>query len=162
MGISSILGLGRGAKATKLANQGFNYLKDNSLNQLTQQGGLASTQGLLGALGLGDQASADAAFQNFQNSTGYRAQLADGQRAITGSAAARGELGSGATLKALNRYGQQQAQQSYGSFLAQLQGLADRGNNAVNVVGAAGTSGGAIAARSQPQNRGIFGRLFKI
>lgn len=163
MGISSILGLGRGKKATNLANQGFNYLKSNPLVQATQGAGLAGTQGLLGALGLGgDQAASDAAFQNFQNSTGFRSQLDEGQRAITGSAAARGELGSGGTLKRLNRFGQQLGQQSYQSFLAQLQGLSDRGLSAANSVGAAGTAGGTSAASNQPQNTGILGRFFGI
>jgi len=82
--------------------------------------------------------------------------------AITGSAAARGLLNSGATLKALNQFGQEQAQQSYNQYLNNLGGFGQQGLQAALGVGAAGTAGGGNAAAGQPQNQGIFGRVFGI
>ncbi len=55
--------------------------------------------------------------EEFRNSPGYQFQLEQGQRAIDGSAAARGNLFSGATLKAQQQFGQGLADQSYQSFL---------------------------------------------
>lgn len=54
----------------------------------------------------------------FRDSSGYQFQLEQGQRAIDGSAAAQGNLFSGATLKAQQEYGQGLADQSYQSYLA--------------------------------------------
>lgn len=45
---------------------------------------------------------------------GYQARLSEGQKALETSAAARGLLRTGATLKGLSRYGQELAAQEYG------------------------------------------------
>lgn len=50
---------------------------------------------------------------DYQNSPGYQFQLQQGQRAIDGSAASRGGLFSGATLKAQQEYGTGLAAQDY-------------------------------------------------
>lgn len=55
--------------------------------------------------------------EEFQEQPGYQFQLEQGQRAIDGSAAAQGNLFSGATLKAQQQFGQGLADQSYQSFL---------------------------------------------
>jgi hypothetical protein len=52
---------------------------------------------------------------DFQQEPGYQFRQAEGQRAIESSAAARGSLLSGATQKALARYGQNLASQEYGN-----------------------------------------------
>ncbi len=50
-----------------------------------------------------------------QNDPGYKARMALGQEAIEGSAAARGGILSGGTLKALDRYAQDYASNEYGN-----------------------------------------------
>jgi hypothetical protein len=50
---------------------------------------------------------------DFQEDPGYKFRLAQGQNAIEGSAAARGGLLSGATMKAMNEYGQNFASDEY-------------------------------------------------
>ncbi|MGB1290522.1 MAG: hypothetical protein ACPG5Z_00220 [Pseudoalteromonas sp.] len=52
---------------------------------------------------------------DFQEDPGYQHRLAEGQKAIERSAAARGGLGGGKTLKALQRYGQGMGAQEYGA-----------------------------------------------
>jgi len=69
----------------------------------------------------GDEEAAQAAFQRYQNSTGYQFRLGQGMEAITGGAASRGLLNSGATLKGLNDYGQGAASAEFGNYLGQLQ-----------------------------------------
>jgi len=52
---------------------------------------------------------------NFEQEPGYQFRQAEGQRAIESSAAARGSMLSGATQKALARYGQGLASEEYGN-----------------------------------------------
>ncbi len=92
------------------------------------------------------------AFGNYLNSTGYKFQLGQGTRAITGSAAARGVLNSGGTAKALTQYGQGLGGQYFNNYLTQLGSLntqqgntAITGVNAAKAVGDAGTAGGTVA-----------------
>ncbi len=54
---------------------------------------------------------------DFRTDPGYQFAFEEGQRAIDGSAAARGNLFSGATLKAQQRFGQGLADQNYRNFL---------------------------------------------
>ena len=54
----------------------------------------------------------------FVESPGYEFRLKEGQRAIEGSAAARGSVLSGAAQKAALRYGQDYATNDYDNFLA--------------------------------------------
>jgi hypothetical protein len=51
---------------------------------------------------------------NFQADPGYQFRMQEGQKAIEGSAAARGTQLSGATMKALAKYGQNLASDEYG------------------------------------------------
>lgn len=60
---------------------------------------------------------------NYQSSPGYQFQLQQGQNAVTSSAAGRGGGLSGATLKALSKYGTGLAAQDYGNqFNQYMQG----------------------------------------
>ncbi len=53
--------------------------------------------------------------KDFQADPGYQFRMDEGLKAIDRSAAARGGLNSGATLKALTRFGQNQASQEFGA-----------------------------------------------
>lgn len=157
-----ILGLGRGKTNANYALTGYDYLKNNAAVNAAQGAGTGAINAQAGALGLNGQPAQDEAFNNFLNSMGYRTELDYGRRAIEGSAAARGKLNSGATLKSLTRFGQDLAQKGYGQYLGFLGGLSGQGLNAAQSVGAAGSSGGATAASTQPEKKGILGRFFGI
>ncbi|CAB4152386.1 hypothetical protein UFOVP610_9 [uncultured Caudovirales phage] len=71
------------------------------------------------ARNLGDTASAELYANNFGKDgnwkdPGYEARLKEGYKAVNGMASARGGLNSGATMKALTRYGQEFASNEYG------------------------------------------------
>lgn len=54
----------------------------------------------------------------FTESPGYQFRLAEAQKAIERSAAAKGALGTGSTLKAIERFGQDYASNEYQNYLA--------------------------------------------
>ena len=85
----------------------------------------------------------------FQADPGYAFRLAEGQKALERSAAARGGLLSGGTGKALERYGQQMGSQEYqnafdryqaerAARLRPLQALAGVGQTTAEALGTAG------------------------
>lgn len=106
--------------------------------------GSAANTAIAEALGLGGPGGQAEQFQNFLDSTGFQAQLQAGSQAITGSRAARGLLGSGATLKRLTTFGQDLAQQGFSNFLGQLGGVAQRG------LGAAGGAAQSLIGGNIP------------
>lgn len=86
---------------------------------------------------------------DFQKDPGYQFRMQEGQKALESSAAARGGLNSGATLKALSRYNQDFASNelnnAYNRYntdrttrFNMLSGLAGTGQTSVGQVGAAG------------------------
>lgn len=111
-------------------------------------------------LGLGgDTGAANAAFNNYLNSTGYNFQLGQGVNAISGSRAAAGTLDSGGTLKALDTYGQGLASNYFGNYMNSLNGvsnsglsaagsLAGVGQNYANAVSANNNSAGSATANA--------------
>lgn len=73
---------------------------------------------------------------NWQADPGYQFRLQEGQKALEGSAAAKGMLNSSGTMKSLMRYGQGLASQEYGNIynreynrLSQLAGFGQNANN---------------------------------
>lgn len=104
----------------------------------------------------------DFGMQDFEQDPGYAFRLAEGQKAIERSAAARGGLQSGAALKAAARFGQDLGSQEYQSAfnryqinrsnqLNPLQSLMGAGQSATNVM----TSAAGQAGQNQAQN--IYG-----
>lgn len=69
-------------------------------------------------------------YGGFETSPGYQFRLDEGMKAIERSAAARGGLNSGATMKALNRYAQGTASSEYENYANRLAALAGVGQNA--------------------------------
>jgi hypothetical protein len=65
---------------------------------------------------------------------GYGFRLSEGMKALDRSAAARGGLLSGATLKGAQRYGQDLASQEFGNAYGRLAGLAQIGPSAAGVL----------------------------
>lgn len=100
---------------------------------------------------------------NLESDPGYQFGLNQGTTAIERSAAARGGLYSGATMKALNRYGQdyggtkfgeafQRNRQSSGDLFDRFASLAGLGQTGASQIGAAGQSAANMAG-----NYGIQG-----
>ena len=138
------------AQAGQTAQAGFNYLAGSPVATQYLPAGGAAAQQQAALLGVGgDPAAAQQAYQNYLASTGYQGQLQAGTDAITSSAAASGALGSGATLRALQRYGTQLGQQNFTNYLAQLQGVAGMGLQAGGMVAGAAGQGAAQAAGYQ-------------
>jgi len=78
----------------------------------------------------------------YTKSPGYDFRLSEGVKALDRSAAARGMLNSGATGKALERYGQDYATQDYGNQWNRLASLAGTGQQATTT----GVSNGTASA----------------
>jgi len=92
----------------------------------------------------------------------YKFALGEGQRAITGKAAAGGTLQSGATLKDLTRFGQGLATSTYQQQIQNQMGLANLGGQAAmqgGQIGAqmSGQMGNTMAGISQAQAAGQMG-----
>jgi hypothetical protein len=94
--------------------------------------------------------------QQFQQDPGYAFRMSEGMKGLERSAAARGGLLSGGTLKGIQRYGQDMASQEYqnafnryqterSARLNPLQSLAGIGQTATNQLGAAGREYGSSA-----------------
>lgn len=106
----------------------------------------------------------------FQADPGYAFRLSEGQKALERSAAARGGLLSGATGKALTRYGQDMGSQEYmNAFnryqaerqarLGPLQSLAGVGQTAANTLGTAGQNYAGSANALAMTNAANLGNL---
>lgn len=80
---------------------------------------------------------------NWQQDPGYQFRMQEGMKALQGSAAARGSLNSGATLKALTRYGQDYGSQEYGNIYNREY------NRLSNLVGVGQASAAGTAAAGQ-------------
>jgi hypothetical protein len=83
------------------------------------------------ASGMTPEQAQQAAFDRFRNTPGYQFGLQTGFDQVQASAAAHGGLYSGATLKALQRYGNDYAdQQGYTPYMNRLASLAGMGQTA--------------------------------
>jgi hypothetical protein len=74
----------------------------------------------------------------FQADPGYQFRLGEGNKAIERAAASRGGMYSGATLKALQRFGQDHASNEFGNVFGRLSTVAGFGPAATNAIGSAG------------------------
>jgi hypothetical protein len=109
----------------------------------------------------------------FQQDPGYAFRMSEGMKGLERSAAARGGLLSGSTLKGIQRFGQDLASQEYqnafnryqterNARLNPLQSLAGVGQTSTNQLGAAGQSmasgvGEAMGAGAQARASGYMG-----
>lgn len=104
------------------------------------QPGIVAQNALSYELGLGDR---PADYRGFETTPGYQFQLDEGNANINALAGAKGGLHSGATLQALQRYGQGLASQEYGTYLDRLTGVAANGQNAAGTTAGAATNAAA-------------------
>ena len=142
------------------------FERQAALQEPFRQAGLTAQQQIMQLLGIGGDASAAGygslaksfGTEQFQQDPGYAFRQAEGMKALERSAAARGGLLSGSTLKGVQRFGQDLASQEYqnafnryqverAARLNPLQSLMGSGQSAANVTtGAAGTMGQNVAA----------------
>lgn len=137
------------------------FEEQKALQEPFRQGGLTAQQEIMQLLGIGGDKTAAGygsmgkAFgaSDFQQDPGYAFRQSEGMKALERSAAARGNLMSGSTLKGIQRFGQDLASQEYqnafnryqverSARLNPLQSLMGSGQSSANVLtGAAGQMG---------------------
>ena len=142
---------GAADRATELQRE--MYDKNIELQAPFREAGLSAQNRLLDYMGLtpgaGGKYAKDFSMQDFQQDPGYAFRIAEGMKALDRTAASRGGLLSGATLRGATRYGQDMASQEYtnafnryqtnrANQLNPLQSLMNAGQTAANQVGAAG------------------------
>lgn len=79
--------------------------------------------------------------EDFQADPGYQFRMDEGMRGVEGSAAARGDLLSGAAQKAIQKYGQGLASQEYGNAYSRFEN--DKSNNYNRLAGMVNSGQGA-------------------
>lgn len=150
-GIGSVVGAGIQANAAEKAlNQaltGYNYLKGTPVITGAVDAGNRAGNMFNELIGINPvTAETTNAFNKYLDSTGYKFQLGEGQDAITSAMSQKGLRNSGATAKALTKYGQNLASTTFNNFLNTLGGAQNTGINAATTIGNAGTGAGSSAA----------------
>jgi hypothetical protein len=141
--------------ADQVALQREIFEKQTELQKPFREAGLAGQNRLMellgiggtaGAPGYGKYATAEFGADKFQADPGYAFRMSEGMKALERSAAARGGLLSGATLKGTQRFGQDLASQEYqnafnryqaerAGTLNPFQALAGTAQSGANVLG---------------------------
>jgi hypothetical protein len=134
-GVSAASGIAGGIMQSNAAAKGQKQAQEQFLMQRNdlgpyREGGLGALQAQQNLLGLNGQEAADASLANYQQSPGYTWQLEQGLRGVDASAAARGMLRSGATLKGEMAYAEGLANQDFGQYYQRLAGLSTLGESA--------------------------------
>jgi hypothetical protein len=149
--------------AAQLQQQGYD--RQEALQEPFRQAGLTAQNRLMDYLALSDDKSApdygkyarDFGMSDFQADPGYGFRMSEGMKALERSAAARGGLLSGATLKGITRFGQDTASSEYinafnryqtnrSNQLNPLQSLLGSGQTSTNLLSnAAGQAGQGMA-----------------
>lgn len=89
-------------------------------------------------------------YQGFQKDPGYQFRMDEGMKALQASAAAKGSLNSGATLKALTRYGQGVASEEYNNAYNRFTNdQTNRFNRLASLAGLGQTANSQTAAGGQ-------------
>lgn len=127
------------------------YDQNRADMQPWRDAGMAQLSQLTAGLTPGGEFNRNFGMADFQADPGYAFRQAEGQKAIDNSAASRGSALSGATLKALTRFGQDTAsseyQNSYNRWnndvsnrFNRISGVAGTGQQATQQIGAYGQS----------------------
>lgn len=150
--------------AAQLQQQGYD--RQEALQEPFRQAGLTAQNRMMTLLGMGDDLAApdfgkyarDFGESDFKTDPGYGFRLSEGMKALERSAAARGGLLSGATMKGAIRFGQDSASGEYlnafnryqtnrSNQLNPLQSLFGAGQSSTNLLSnAAGQTGQGMAS----------------
>lgn len=95
-------------------------LTGGAMTGVDTNAGNQGVKALYDLLGLNGTDAQNAGFENWKNSTGYNFTKSEGMNGIIGSNAVGGSLGSGAALKALDRYNTGLADQTFSSYFKDL------------------------------------------
>lgn len=98
------------------------------IGQTDSTAGNRGIEALYNLLGLNGGDAQNAAFDTWRNSTGYDFTKKQGMDGIIGNAAVGGSLGSGAALKALDKYNTGLADQTFSEYFKQLLGATGAAN----------------------------------
>lgn len=109
--------------ATRRANEYLDAGRERAVNNQRpwEAAGLSALADMQG-----EDFRRDFTASDFQQDPGYAFRMAEGQKALERSAAAKGGLQSGGTLKALTRYSQDAASQEYGNAYNRFNADRDR------------------------------------
>lgn len=171
IGGASLVGAGvqyaSGKKAAKAQKQGAELQAQQAADQIAEERrqfdltradyapyretGTKALGSLSSLYGLNGPKASSAAMSAFSASPGYQFRVNEGTKAIERSAAARGMLGSGATMKSIGRYVSDYSSDEYNSYANRLAALAGVGQTATAGTAAAGEAAvsGMGAARTQ-------------
>jgi hypothetical protein len=163
------------SEAAQLSSEAANRAADLQYEQFRESVALQEPwrqAGLVGLNRLIPEATQYTPFgmAQFQADPGYAFRLSEGQKALERSAAARGDLLSGATGKALTRYGQEMGSQEFQNAfnraqaertarLQPLQSLAGVGQTTAQQLGAAGQNFASNVGNIYTSNAANVGNL---
>jgi hypothetical protein len=147
-----IFGGSKSKQQSTSENVNNQYLKQNLGGYMGAGGG---ANDMVSKLLMGG-AGADEGFQKYKDSAGYGFTMDSGSRAITGNAASRGLLSSGATGKALTTFGQNVGQQYYNNYIDKLMGLSSQGLNAGGIIAGAGQKSQSTGSSSSKEGMSKF------
>ena len=131
-----------------------------------REAGLTAQNRLLSLLGLGGEPTEpgygryarDFSMADYEADPGYGFRMSEGMKALERSAAARGGLLSGATLKGLQRFGQDLASQEYQNAFNRYQAnRASQLNPLQSLMGAGQTSTNVLSNAAGDVGRGVAG-----
>ncbi len=136
-------------EAAALQREMFN--RQVALQEPWRQAGQNALAQLQSGIGPGGQFTRPFSMADYEADPGYGFRLSEGLKALDRTAAARGGLLSGATLKGAQRYGQDMASNEYqnafnryqvnrANALNPLQSMAGLGQTSVNALGNAGAN----------------------
>lgn len=175
-GLSAVTGLIGANKAAKAQKSAANRAADTQMEMFNRQvelqepfrqGGLTAQNRLLTLLGLeGGEAGTpdygryakDFTMADYQADPGYGFRLDEGMKALERSAAARGGLLSGATLRGAQRFGQDLASQEYQNAFNRYQvNRANQLNPLQSLYGAGQTSANTLTTAAGQTGQGVAG-----
>lgn len=152
---SNAAGNAADAQAGAAANATAETKREFDANQANlkpfRDAGLSVLPQLTSGLAPGGQFNRNFTMADFNKDPGYQFRMDQGSQALQRSAAARGGLMNGGTLKALDRYGQDYASNEYGSAYSRfnndqttrfnrLSALAGTGQTATNTIASLGSA----------------------
>lgn len=137
------------AAANAAAIQGT-QTANNALYAPYEQRGNAAGDAINAFLGVGGGAAQAGAYDQYKQSTGYQSNMKAGSDAIASNRAAQGLLKSGATLKALTKFGQDTNANYTNSYLSALGNQQSAGLNAAQ--GNANSNSGLLNSSTNNNN----------
>lgn len=117
------------SQSLALQERQYNQSREDSMPWMTA--GKTALEAYMGELGLSDAAKGGTFQSGFTKTPGYEFGLQQGKEGTQNSLAALGMKNSGAGLKAIERYGQDYANQNYGNYLDRLSAASTGGQATV-------------------------------